>query len=496
MPILLSIISSFLFLMSQTFIAKGQQLQKEMLYPWKTKSGLIGYSNQDGQIKIHPQFEDARLFNDQFAIIQKDGKKGVIDKKGNVKVACQYEEIQLAAAGDETLVITRKKYNAWWKANQWKIFPGFSIMGSTRDKRFFDTNVPEIKWEVILLSNNKTLISSDHRPDEYPYQTSDIHSLDDKILINDKLYRINKGKIKQISGVFRGFLTDSTLLRQNGNLYKKLDKDLKSPGDAVFQVPEQIIIKVNGHQQKLKTVSSYSGVKVKLDFMEDQYDRIFLYPDLKKIFPKQISKYFDQHIEADAIIGNAQMICSVLNTEYFIIYSIINNNKNFYILHQDGTWENDRKRTGDFTISSNSGNLMYPTAVDLGIDNFLPQDFEVKRIERTHVNKHWFAVNGISKSDSLPRSGIFDSANKKWVLQLVYTSLEEMKVYPYIWKFELKNENDYKKKKYGLIDVNTRRIIITPKYNTLNADAMAGIFNGEKWENFYINPITGKEFRE
>lgn len=39
--------------------------------------------------------------------------------------------------------------NAWWKIQKWKIFSGFSVMGGTHDKRWFDTDVPRINWRVL-----------------------------------------------------------------------------------------------------------------------------------------------------------------------------------------------------------------------------------------------------------------------------------------------------------------------------------------------------------
>jgi len=496
MPFPISKISLFLFLMSQTFMATAQQLQVETLYPWKSKSGLIGYSNQDGQLKIQPQFENASLFTNQFAVIEKDGYKGVISRDGLITLDYQYEEVQLVAVGDETLAISRRKYNAWWKVNQWKLFPGFSIMGGTNDKRLFDTEVNRMKWEVILLSNKQTFISSSYRPNEYPYDTSNIRYFNHKILINDQLYLINKVHVKQLSGVFKGILTDSTLLRKNGNSYQIIGSDLKPQGNAVFKVPEQIIVKVGENIQELKTANMISGVKVKFDFMEDQHAHIFIYPDLKKIFPEQIDKYLDNKTDATEIIMNAQMICSVPNTDYFLIYSTINDRKGFYILNKNGSWESDITRTKDFIIRSNSGNLLYPSIHDLGIDAFLPKNFAVRRIERTMSNKNWFSVSGMSNPEALPLSGIFDSANKRWVLPLAYSSLAEMKAHPYIWKFELENETDYKKKKYGLIDLHTGKITVAPIYNTLNTDGKAGLYSTDKWNEFYINLITGKEYRE
>jgi len=492
----LVIISSFLFFMFQTIMATAQQQSVNILYPWKSKSGLIGYADHDGQLKIQPQFEDASLFTNEFAIIEKDGNKGVINKEGVITLDCGYDEIQLAAVGNETLAITRKKYNAWWRINQWKLFPGFSIMGSTADKRFFDTQVQRMKWEITLLNNKQTIVSTDHRTGAYPYDTSTIRCLGDKVLIKDLLFRIDKGEIKQLSGRFRGFLTDSTLLRYQGDFYQIVDLDVKRQGEAIFNIPSVFNMKVGEHLQELKTLSRVSGIEVKFDFMQDQQGHMYIYPDLNKIFPQQISKYPDDDTDAAEIIRNAQMICSVPGTDYFLIYSSIHLQKAFYLLHKNGSWESDRTKTKDFVVTSNSGNLMYPTVHDLGMDPLLPQKFVVKRIERTFTNNHWFTVSGTTSPGSPSLSGIFDSTSKKWILPLRYPSLEQMKGYPYIWKFEIDTQSDYKKKKYGLIDVKTGKIILQPVYTTLTAEGKAGIYNAEKWEEFYINPITGKEYRE
>ena len=489
-------ISSILIFMFKINMAANLHLTADTLYPWKSKSGLLGYSNQDGQLKITPHFEEASLFTNQYAIVQKDGKKGIVDKSGVMILNCQYDEIQLAAVGDETLAVTRKKYNAWWRANHWKLFPGFSIMGGNRDKRLFDTAVPRMKWEVILLGTKESFISSDHGVNEYPYDTANIQHFGTKILINNQLYQIKDQQVKHLRGVIKGVLRDSMLLQDMGNTYKIADFNLKPQGSTVYTIPDHITIKVNDNVQELQTVRMLSGIQVKFNFMQDQHARIYLYPDLKKVFPNHISKYFDQQTDAVQIIKHAQIISSVPHTDYFIIYSIIDHKKDFYILHQNGTWESDKKQTKDFVISSNSGNLLYPSFYHLGIDKFLPSQFELKRLERTQASKDWYLVSGIPEPGVPVLYGIFDNAEKKWILPLEYSSLEEMKDDHSIWKFERKYENDYKKKKYGLIDIHTGKITVPPIYTTLNSNGKAGIYIGEKWESFYINAVTGKEFRE
>ncbi|MFW0714970.1 WG repeat-containing protein [Pedobacter sp. N23S346] len=482
--------------MINTLTAAGQDLPQETYYPWKSKSGLFGYSNTDGKLKIDPKFEEANVFTNQFAIVEKNNKKGVIDHTGAIKLDFEYDKLELAAWGNETIAITCKSFNAWWKFNKWNFFPGFSVMGGTNDKRIVDTKVLKMNWKVILLNTNQTIIDSDHNPNQYPFQASDIYKFQDKILINDQLYGNKNGQIKQISSGITANLTDGTLLRRKGDDYQILNKNLKPIENTSFKVPVQITVEINGKKKELKTETINAGIKVKLNFMEDQHQHIFAYPDLSKTFPKKIDKYFNQEIEAESILSQAQLIYSVPNTVYFIIRSFINNKTGFYILNQNGTWESDRRKTKDFVIRSNSGRILYPDANVMGIEAALPKSFNVKWIEQTQINKSWFRVTATNKTDSISLSGIFDIASRKWVLPLKYTSLEKLNSYPNLWRFELGNETDYRKKKYGLIDILTSKITVEPQYNSLDASANAGTYNGEKWDYFYINPLDGKEYRE
>ena len=490
------IISYFLFFMTSNIVATAQDLTQQKLYPWKSKSGLIGFCDQHNQVKIKPQFEDASLFTNDFSVVQKGAKNGVIDKTGAIKLDFDYDRIELVAIGKETLAITRKTYNAWWKIQNWKIFPGFSIMGGTRDKRWFDTDVPRINWKVILLRNNQTIISSNHNLNEYPYPSSGIRSFQDKILINDQLYQIGKEKIQPVCHHITAILANATLLQKKGNSYTLLDQHLKPLNDDIFKIPAGITVEVNGHQQEIQTERIDAGTRVKLNIMQNRDQHVFIYPDLNKHFPKKIDPYFDQKIAASSIFEHASMISSVPNSLYFIIRSNVKNKSAFYILHQNGTWESDRKKTKDFIISSNGGELMYPDASELGIEGALPNNFNVKRVEHTRANKSWFLVTGNRQNSSDMRSGIFDTNNQNWILPMEYVSLSELTAYPNLWRFEVQNESDFKKKKYGLIDVSTKKITVSPQYNSLDADAKAGIFNGEKWDYFYINPLTGTAYKE
>jgi len=496
MPVFRSIFSLILFSMISTLTTIAQPLPTESYYPWKSKAGLFGYSDQNGKLKIAPQFEEANLFVNQFAIVEKSGKKGVIDNTGTWKLNCEYENLVLVPLGTNTIAIASMPFNAWWKFSKWNFFPGFSVMGGTRDKRMVDTKVPKKNWKVILLNNNnQTIINSDHKPTEYPYEQSGISVFYDKILINNKLYRIHNGKVKLVAKAISP-LTDTSVLQKKGDSYQVLNKDLQPQDKIMFKAAKQISVEVNGNRYQLQTKTLNGGNHITPGFLRDDQEQVFIDPDLSKPFPKKIGEYFDQQIKADEILKNAMLICAVPNTPYFIIQSFKNNRSDFYLLHKNGTWESDRSKTKDFTLRTNSGNIVYPNAADLGLKSEMPDHFTIKRIEKIQLNKFWVKVSAINQTADVTQVGIYDLATKKWILPLRYSSLEIIESHPELCRFELENESNYKHKKYGIINLLTNKVTVKPLYNSLTTQAKAGIYNGDKWDYFYINPLTGKEYRE
>lgn len=467
-------------MMSEIPVLQAQTTTQETLYPWTGKTGLLGYCNENGEIKISPRYESASLFANQFAVVKENGKDGIIDKSGVLKAPCEYERIQLVATEGETLAITSRKYNGWWKINRWKLFPGFSIMGGNGDKRIFDTDVPMTTWEVLLPATGQILISTNHPQGEYPYQTQDISRYGDKLLINDQLFEIRQQQVKRIGSGYKGVL----------------DQDLEIKDRSRYQYATQVILQIAQHPFTLAAERTVTGTQVKLDLIMDKQQQVYLYPDLSKAFPSHIAAYPDTQISAAAIIDQAQMISSVPGTPYFIIYSYLNSKFAFYLLHSDGSWETDFSKTGNFMVSSPSGNILYPSAAQLGVSAFIPKGTLLNRVEKVSGDKLLIAVEATRANTKQQLSGIFDMKDKKWILPLLYSSLMEMNQDKRIWRFEEEVQEDYKKRKYGLINMETGQVTVAPKYNILNPDGKAGIFTNTGLQEFYINIRTGREYKE
>ena len=65
----------------------------------------MGYVDKEGKFIINPQFDDAYVFFDDFAVIKSSDKYGLIDKKGKIVVNPQFEQIK-TIFNDNSLVST------------------------------------------------------------------------------------------------------------------------------------------------------------------------------------------------------------------------------------------------------------------------------------------------------------------------------------------------------------------------------------------------------
>ena len=68
------------------------------------ENGLWGYMDSLGQIVIEPQYQHARDFVNEVAIIEQNNRWGMIDKKGNFIIDCNYNDLQFLPNCDNQLV--------------------------------------------------------------------------------------------------------------------------------------------------------------------------------------------------------------------------------------------------------------------------------------------------------------------------------------------------------------------------------------------------------
>lgn len=74
------------------------------------KDGICGYMASDGTWTSDPEFTFARPYFEGLAVVEKDGKKGVIDKNGNFVIAPVFDEITDCSGG---IICAYESTNGW-----------------------------------------------------------------------------------------------------------------------------------------------------------------------------------------------------------------------------------------------------------------------------------------------------------------------------------------------------------------------------------------------
>ena len=89
------------------------ELADKMFYPFSDDSGRYGYTDSSGKWLINPQYDDASFFYDGLAVVEQNGKQGLINKKNQLVSGFVFDEIEtdtelfVVTAGDKSGIIDR-----------------------------------------------------------------------------------------------------------------------------------------------------------------------------------------------------------------------------------------------------------------------------------------------------------------------------------------------------------------------------------------------------
>lgn len=75
------------------FCFSEQELSAQELIPFQS-NGFYGYKNEVGEVKIKPQYQYARKFVENYAVIAKNDSLGVIDKQNNLIIPTKYNYLR------------------------------------------------------------------------------------------------------------------------------------------------------------------------------------------------------------------------------------------------------------------------------------------------------------------------------------------------------------------------------------------------------------------
>ena len=69
------------------------QTKKNTLYPFQADNSLYGFKNRKGKLVVSPSFQVVREFVNNFGVVKKDNKWGVINEKGDFVIPNEYDTI-------------------------------------------------------------------------------------------------------------------------------------------------------------------------------------------------------------------------------------------------------------------------------------------------------------------------------------------------------------------------------------------------------------------
>ena len=78
-----------------------QGLLAQELIPFES-NGLYGYKNELGEVRIEPQYQYARKFNENYAVVVQNDSLGIIDRQNKQIIPPKYEYLRYV--GNEKFV--------------------------------------------------------------------------------------------------------------------------------------------------------------------------------------------------------------------------------------------------------------------------------------------------------------------------------------------------------------------------------------------------------
>lgn len=483
----------------------------ETLIPYRSRNGKFGFVNKYGNLKIKPQYDNARPFENGVAIVGKDKKYGLINSNNEEVLPLKYASVKIAQHDKSLFVSTKKEYNAWWRFWDWRVLPGFNILGGNSGPLLL-TKVPRAKYEVQTLNKKKKLFSkrkTDHdlgvsywnkgwEPQHFvPYEYQPRINTKNTLKIGTQLYQKEETGWRRIPRKVKAIVNDSIWLYRSGSSFypghpngEKLSKDRLVRIDSLVAEDSKgqaIIV-----QNKIPNMPPYTVFQRPV--YRNSEGKYFLSPQFKQSFPTQIADYQKDtlNISGGKILKSAVQIFP-WNQKSFLVISMTGSKKGYkpYFLKSNGQWKMDVPTDGKI-VPNHAGNGL--TMVDDHAYWLIRRDFSVTKFPGNFIpiwgHPDWYFV----KDSSTENYGIYEPKDKKWILQSQYYSLETT-ADPDVAIYSIEDE-EANSRKYGLINMVTGKRITPPKYFWIEENGRVRERHNKKSIEFYIDLKTGREFRD
>lgn len=496
-------------LIALTFIAlllscsvMSQDKKALTLYPLLSKSGKFGYCDSSGQLIIQAQFDDAQPFKNGYAIVGNNGRYGVIDQAQRTILPIKFPLAYFFTDGLFNLVITGKEYNAWWRFWQWRIMPEYNILSTRNHGPFLVTKVPKAKWTILSIPGKKVLFSQKrmlasgqywkkgwHSDEQIP--DMQISSAGNTLKVRDRLFVLN-GKLRKTDSNVLELLDDSSaLVLKNGKyvLSGKLKGTYIREDSIAFRVDAGKTVYV---QQQSKEMYPYPAINALI--LKGHDGRTYLSPEISKPLPLHVEDY--KGVSAGEIMTRLITLASIPGSPYFLVVSVLDNEPTCLLLDSTGKWNDDIPAYKGLDQMLSNGDLLLTRGAKKGV---LTRDLEFKALPFDYRAYPLSYTKDLYSGKDLSTQlyGIFNTAKQEWQVAPQYSFIgNEISPGTCIYTKIKEDEHGTKREYYGLLDIPANKIITAPVYDMISNDGRVAITLNEGTVYFYINPVTGKEYRE
>jgi hypothetical protein len=495
----------------------GQDKENTVLYPWLAKSGQFGYCDILGKCTIEPRFEIAEPFVNGYAVVSKKGQYGVIDQIGKVIVPFRYASIELLKEGLFILVGLKKEYNSWLRFWNWRILPDFNILSTSNHGPFLTTKVPRAVWTLKSLPDKKVFFRKNrsdeiggrmHMKDSWSPKHGipadiKISSVGNILLVQHSLYRLNSGNtLKKIANNVLDLIDSNSVLAFNNKQYFKLDIKGENLSKENYTMVDVLHFNVNSGKRvevKIRQDKMYPFRTIATDLFKRADGNTYLYPDMNKPFPVFIHDYKRgaEIFTAGEIMEHVIMIASVPDSKYFLVSFVFGEGRKrkTILLDVDGNWNTNIPAYEGLDQMLGSGEMLFTRSAEKGI---LTRDFQFKPFPFDyHADPVNFSKSMFSGKDVVSgKYGIYNLSNEQWQVTPVYNYIKETVEAGTMIYTVTEVINGVQKEQCGLLDIQSNQRITGPVYDSLNYDCFVRKTENGQQISFYINPVTGKEYRE
>lgn len=491
------------------------------LVPWLATNGLFGYRTTTGEPVIAASFDDARPFlaNAGYAVAEKHGKYGVINRHGEPVLAFKYPAVKLVSTSVDgvAIAITKREYNAFWRVWNWQLWPEFDLLGGGNNGPALVTRVPRAVWSVQLLpsgeklysqnrSDTKTVWGTDQYwkaswvPDRHLPRDLELATGGHSLVINDNVWQINatggarKQDIRAASLLPKGHFMVATKAGY------RLDDAAGQPLDSRrFTRLQAVTFDTSQGRVTLPRASKISvrWKRIPATVYADRKGNRYLAPAMSKPLPRHLEDYQkgDTRLAARAIIKGTMLLWNLPHSDYFALVSMAGSSRRrLFLLGKDGHWNTQVPLYSDPHALLSDGRIIFEGKYNPGVLNPQGAFRALPLTAATPCRGHpdWF----MGKDTDSGKYGVYDIANQRWQVAAQYDYLQPSGV-PGVIAYSIVKQaaTGVTRDQFGLLDVVNDSRITPPLYNRIDDSGRVTRWVGGRLISFYINRQTGLEYR-